>query len=66
MSPPHRVDHVPVTVRGPQMQGRVVPHVGGVHARPPPYQHLQDLEVTPLGRPVQGRELVVIPENIKE
>ena len=54
-----------MSVRGPQVQGRVVPHVGCVHARAPPYQHLQDLQVTPLGRPVQRRELVVIPEYMK-
>ena len=59
----HREHHVSVSVRGPQVQGRVVPHVGCVHARAPPYQHLQDLQVTPLGRPVQRRELVVIPEE---
>ena len=52
-----------MSVRGPQVQGRVIPHVGCVHARPPPYQHLQDLQVTPLGRPVQRRELVVIPRK---
>ena len=56
----HRVHHLPVSVRGPQVQGRVVPHVCCVHARAPPYQHLQDLQVTPLGRPVQRRELVII------
>ena len=63
VTPTHRVHHLPVSVRGPQVQGRVVPHVGCVHARPPPYQHLQDLQVTPLGRPVQRRELVVISKK---
>ena len=57
----HRLHYVTVPVGGSQVQGRVIPHVGCVHPRPPPYQHLQDLEVTPLGRPVQGRELVIIP-----
>ena len=61
VTPTHHVHHLPVSVRGPQVQGGVVPHVGCVHARPPPYQHLQDLQVTSLGRPVQRRELVVIP-----
>ena len=59
----HRLYYVTVPVCGAQMKGCVIPHVGCVHPSPPPYQHLQDLEVTPLGRPVQRRELVVIPEE---
>ena len=57
----HRLHYVTVPVCGAQMKGSVIAHVGCVHPRPPPYQHLQDLEVTPLGRPVQRRELVIIP-----
>ena len=45
-------DHVPVAVGGGQVEGGVVPHVGGVHPRPPADQHLQDLQVAPLGCPV--------------
>ena len=43
-----------------QVEGGVVPHVGGVDPRSPGDQHLHDLHVAALGGPVQGRELVVV------
>ena len=49
---------------GSQVEGSVVPHVGGVDPGTPGDQHLHDLDVTALGGPVQRGELMVITENI--
>ena len=48
-------------VRGGQVEGGVVAHVGRVDPGAAGDEHLHDLGVAALGRPVQRRELVVIP-----
>ena len=53
-----------MSVRGAEVERRVISHVSGVDPRPAAQQQLQDLEVAAFGRPVQRRELVVIPGNI--
>ena len=60
----YRLHDVAVSVRSTEVQRRVIAHVGGVDPRPAAQQQLQDLEVATLGRPVQRRELMVIPVNI--
>ena len=64
-APQDDVDNVPVAVSGRQVERRVVPHVGRVHARSPTDQHLHNLGVAALGRPVQRAELVVVSVNTK-
>ena len=53
-----------MAMSGSQVEGSVVPHVGGVDPRPAGDQHLHDLDVTAFGGPVQRGELMVITENI--
>ena len=60
----YSLDDVSVAMSGCQVEGSVVPHVGGVDPRPAGDQHLHDLDVTALGGPVQRGELMVITENI--
>ena len=49
-------------VGGGQVEGGVVAHVGRVDPGAAGDEHLHDLGVAALGRPVQRGELVVIPE----
>ena len=56
----HDVD---VSVGGRQVERRVVAHVGGVDAGAPRDEHIDDLAVAALGRPVQRGELVVVSAN---
>merc|ERR1719494_1415900 len=44
-----------------KMQRCVVAHIGCVNSCPATDQHLHDLGVSSLGRPVQWRELMIIP-----
>ena len=57
----YRLYSLSVTMSCSQVKRSVISHVGGVHPRSPSYQHLQDLLVPSLGRPVKRGELVVIP-----
>ena len=57
----HRVEDIPMVVGGGQMQGRVVPQVGGGHAAPPPQKGLHYAPLPLLAGPVQQREPVVVP-----
>ena len=50
-----------MAVCGGQVEGGVVAHVGRVDPGAARDEHLHDLGVAALGRPVQRRELVVIP-----
>ncbi|EFA01021.1 hypothetical protein TcasGA2_TC003936 [Tribolium castaneum] len=47
-----------------QMQGRIVPPIGGIDPRPPEQEHLHNLRVPPFRRPVQRTEPMVIPKTI--
>ena len=59
--PTHHEKDVPVPVGGGQVERRVVAHIGRVDPRAAGDEHLDDLGVAALGRPVQRRELMVIP-----
>ena len=50
-----------MSVGGGQVERGIVAHVGRVNPRPTGDEHLDDLSVAALGRPVQRRELMVIP-----
>lgn len=52
--------HVSVAVGGRQVQRRVVAHVRRIDARPLRDEHLRDLGVAGEGRPMKGREAVVV------
>ena len=50
-----------MSVGGGQVKRGVVAHVGRVDPRAAGDEHLDDLGVAALGRPVQRRELMVVP-----
>ena len=56
----HHEKDVPVSVGGSQVERGVVAHVGRVDPRAAGDEHLDDLGVAALGRPVQRGELMVI------
>ena len=62
MPPTHHQKNVTVSVCGGEVKRRVVAHVGRVDARAAGDEHLDDLGVAALGRPVQRGELMVISE----